>query len=128
VAGATFGAAMAFDRSRPIPWKQIFITAGVTVVLMNLVFFVFARDDYGADTVLTSVFAGGFYVAMMVLLTKFGYSVTGANRRPRPTPAAKGNGGTAPAAGVKARPAATSRTNAANRRTPPKRRPPSKQR
>jgi hypothetical protein len=111
---------VAFDRSRPVAWKQLLKWAALVTILLNVTFALFARSNYGPETVLSSLLGAGFYVLLGALMTKFGWQpgrVERPARRPAATATADGR-----SAGERARPAPTKRTNATNRRTPPRRR------
>lgn len=117
--------AVAFDRSRPIPWKPLIRWAVIITVVLNVAYALFARDQYGLSLALASLGGGAFYVALGALLAKFGWQPPTARPRQaaaeaRSAPPA-GSGAAATADG-RAKPAPTKRTNAGNRRTPPKRR------
>jgi len=64
---------MAWDSSRPVPWKRLLVewaVIGAAVALMSLLF----TDNRDASGYITVVLGGAVYVAFGAILAKFGYS------------------------------------------------------
>jgi hypothetical protein len=121
---------MAFDRSRPVPWRPLLRWALITAAVLNVAFYLLNRDNYTVATPIASVMGAGMYLIMGAVLSKFGWQPAGlmGGIRP-PTPERRTastseatSTSTAASGAPRRRPAATKRTNATNRRTPPKRR------
>jgi hypothetical protein len=119
---------MAFDRSRPIPWKYLLRLLGIYLVVANIAFLALAKGQYSVLTFLSTVVGGGIYLLFSIVLTKFGWdpslqkqrqlAAAQARREARAArsadaPRARRRGrNDAPAAKPKVSP--TSRTNAGN--------------
>lgn len=122
---------MAYDRNRPIPWKQLAKFAGIYLVLANVVLYGVGRGKYNIATLATTVVGAIFYLAFSGVMAKFGLDPVSqrarrtemqkarmAERAARPRGAPRSGRRKKEAAavdGVRARPAPTSRTNASNR-------------
>jgi hypothetical protein len=112
---------VAFDRSRPVAWKILIRWAVIITVILNIAYLLFARDQYDAGLFVASLFGGAAYVGLGALLSKFGWQPPQTRvRQQRPT-ARTPDASVSMRSDARPRPAPTRRTNAGNRRTPPKR-------
>jgi hypothetical protein len=104
---------MAWDASRPVPWKRLAREWLVYVVVMAVVFTIFFRDQSLVGVFAGLLISGPLYLAIGYVLAKFGYqrrsyrdlradsrsrapsgsAGTSAPPRPRPAPT-KRTGGT----------------------------------
>jgi hypothetical protein len=82
---------MAWDRTRPVPWPRLVRQFAVYLLLFNAALFLFARDDYGPGVILGSVGGAVVYLAISVVLVKFGWNPPGGLR---PGRGATGRGAT----------------------------------
>jgi hypothetical protein len=103
---------MAWDASRPVPWKRLTREWLIYVVVMAVVFTIFFRDQSLVGVFAGLLISGPLYLAIGYVLAKFGYqrrsyrdlradgrtaasgvSTTAAPPRPKPAPT-KRTGGT----------------------------------
>lgn len=124
---------MAWDSSRPIPWKQLLRLIAIFLVLFNAFLYFQLKSKYNLSTAAGTLLAGGAYLMFSIVLAKFGLDpVTQRARRleamelRRAEKAA--SSAASPRSGKKGstqvserpRPPATGRTNAGNRQAPRK--------
>ena len=64
---------MAWDSTRPVPWKRLMIEWLVIGVVVALVSW-FATDNRKPENYISIVLAGGIYVGFGALLAKLGYA------------------------------------------------------
>jgi hypothetical protein len=64
---------MAWDASRPIPWKQIIRDWVIFVALMTIVLLIWSRNRLDASLLGGVLASGPIYVVIAVLLAKLGY-------------------------------------------------------
>jgi hypothetical protein len=116
---------MAFDASRPVPWKRLvtpfLIYAGVATVLFSF----FGKSNI-AGIVGGVVMGGVLYLGVAVIMVKFGWNPPSFGRQAREESAATARSTTATAKAPppdrpRSKPSPTSRTNAGNRRAPRRR-------
>lgn len=105
---------MAWDSTRPVPWRRLIREWLVYVAVMAVVFVVFFRDN-GLLGILAGLLASGpLYLAFGSVLAKFGYQrKTWKQLRSEPRPERRGRDDTTDGtagAGPKPKPAPTSRT------------------
>ena len=110
---------MAWDASRPVPWRRLTREWLVYVLIMTVVFAVFFRDDSFVGIIAGLLISGPLYLAFGYVLAKLGYqrrsyrelrseargrTTTGsgggasgatAPPRPRPAPTKRTGGGSA---------------------------------
>ena len=111
---------MAWDSSRPVPWKRLLIEWAVATLVIVAVFSLIVKERRAENYIAVGI-GGLMYVAVGAVMAKFGYSrktfaqarAEGHARETRQQ-AERGTAGAGPA---RARPAATSRTNAGNRQS-----------
>jgi hypothetical protein len=124
---------MAWDSSRPIPWKQLLRLVAIFIVLFNLFVYFSKPAAYGLQTIIPTLAAGGLYLAVAAILAKFGLDpVSQRNARIRAAqerreaklaenpPAAKQKTRGGKAVPPPKGPAPTKRTNSTNRQRPRK--------
>jgi hypothetical protein len=112
---------MAWDASRPVPWRRLIREWLVYVVIMAALFLIFFRDDSLIGILAGLIISGPLYLLLGYVLAKFGYqrktlrttvqaarSGGGASRepydarpasapaRPKPTPTRRTGGGGRP--------------------------------
>lgn len=100
---------MAWDSTRPVPWKRLMIewaVIGAVVIVVSG----FTNPPVTVESLISVVLGGGIYVLVGVLLAKFGYqrktlsqlrseaaapraAATTAVQRPRPAPTSRTGGG-----------------------------------
>jgi hypothetical protein len=103
---------MAFDASRPVPWRRLLRLLAIYLVGINFVLWLIARDQFGVSTVVSSLVGGAVYVVFTVLLVKLGWDPFAFSRRKAPPPSPSAPTTPPP----KAAPTPTKRTNAGNPR------------
>ncbi|MEN9824125.1 MAG: hypothetical protein RLZ04_2551 [Actinomycetota bacterium] len=103
---------MAWDSTRPVPWKRLLIewaVIGAVVIVVSG----FTNPPVTIESLISVVLGGGIYTLVGVLLAKFGYqrktlkqlraeaaaaaprsATTTAPPRPRPAPTSRTGGGT----------------------------------
>lgn len=64
---------MAWDASRPIPWRQLVRDWLILAVLMTVVLLVVSRNRLDLSVFLGMVASGPIYLVIGVVLAKFGY-------------------------------------------------------
>lgn len=105
---------MAWDSSRPVPWKRLLIEWAVIAVVVGAISF-FVTDNNRAANYLTIVLAGPVYVGFGAVIAKFGYARKTVKELRAETEAELARkAAAAPAAtstAARARPAPTSRTS-----------------
>jgi len=105
---------MAWDSTRPVPWKRLLIewaVIGAVVIVVSG----FTGTQITVESLVSVVLGGGIYVLVGVLLAKFGYQRK--TLRQLRSEAAAAPGRSAPAAAApRPRPAPTSRTGGGTRR------------
>lgn len=122
---------MAYDRNRPIPWKQLLRFTGIYLVLANVVLYGVGRENYNVMTFVTTIIGGLFYLGFSAVMAKFGLDPVSQRARRMEAAAARRAARTASRSakstskrrssaatlkeGERPRPAPTSRTNATNR-------------
>jgi hypothetical protein len=117
---------MAWDVSRPVPWKRLvtpfLIYAGVATVLFSF----FGKSNIGG--IVGGVLIGGMlYLGVAVIMVKFGWNPPSFGRQAREAGATTATRSTTTPAKTtaperpRAKPSPTSRTNAGNRRAPRRR-------
>lgn len=104
--------AMAWDASRPIPWRQIIRDWVIFVVLMTVVLLIWSRNRLDASLLGGVLASGPIYVVIAVLLAKLGYrrKTLAELRAETDRRAAEKRPVAAPPATGRARPAPTRRT------------------
>ncbi len=65
---------MAWDSTRPVPWKRLIREWLIYVGLMAIVFLIFMRDNSLAGIMLGLLVSGPLYIAFGAVLAKFGYT------------------------------------------------------
>lgn len=65
---------MAWDATRPVPWKRLIREWMIYVGLMAIVFLIFMRDSSLAGIMLGLLVSGPLYIAFGAVLAKFGYT------------------------------------------------------
>lgn len=107
---------MAWDSTRPVPWRRLIREWLLYVTLMAVVFVLFFRDG-GLLGILAGLLASGpLYLAFGFVLAKFGYqrkSWKELRAEPRPARADRHDRDAAAIAGPKPKAAPTRRTGAA---------------
>ncbi|MGD9795561.1 MAG: hypothetical protein AB7V43_19010 [Acidimicrobiia bacterium] len=107
---------MAYDSTRPVPWKPLIRWAAVVSVLTTIAMLVLAREDFSASVLAGAVFGGVIYIAFGALLTKLGWTPPGVLSRSEREAiraeriAARRGPAPAPIAPARPKPAPTSRT------------------
>jgi hypothetical protein len=110
---------MPWDSSRVVPWRRLIREAALFGVAMVLLFGLVAKPDAGAYVGLALGLV--FYVALMALLAKFGYSrKTLTDMRNERDAVAASRAASAPTTAPRGKPAPTRRTGGGQR--PAKRR------
>ena len=111
---------MAWDASRPVPWRRLIREWLIYVAIMSVIFLIFFRDDPLVGIFAGLLASGPLYLLVGYVLAKVGYqrqiAPRGACRRrrrparprrptvdlgpgaPKPTPTRRTGGGTRPAA------------------------------
>lgn len=64
---------MAWDSTRPVPWKRLMIEWLIIGIVVAIVSW-FATDNRKPENYISIVLAGGIYVAFGALLAKLGYA------------------------------------------------------
>ena len=64
---------MAWDSSRPVPWRRLLKEWALYAVLMAVLFVVFFRDSSILGIVLGLLASGPLYIAFGYVMAKFGY-------------------------------------------------------
>jgi hypothetical protein len=104
---------MAWDSSRPVPWKRLIREWLIYAAIMSAVFVVFFRGDNVLGAVAGVLLSGPLYLAFGAVMAKFGYQRTrlkDARRASKPGPDTSGTETTTDPDTPRARPAPTSRT------------------
>jgi hypothetical protein len=105
---------MPWDSSRVVPWRRLIREAALFGVAMVLLFGLVAKPDVGAYVGLALGLV--FYVALMALLAKFGYSrKTLADMRAERDAVAASRAASAPTTAPRGKPAPTRRTGGGQR-------------
>lgn len=111
---------MAWDSTRPVPWRRLIREWLIYVAVMALVFALFFRDNGLLGIFAGLLVSGPLYLALGFVLAKFGYQrKTWKELRSegRPSPRTRGADADADAVvGPKPKPAPTRRTGAAGTR------------
>jgi hypothetical protein len=110
---------VAWDATRPVPWKRLVVPFLVYAGIALVAFSFFGSSSLPG--LAAGVMAGGaLYIGIAVIMVKFGWNPPTFGR-PSTTQAdapARASSKAAPADAPRSKPAATSRTNAGNRRAP----------
>ncbi len=103
---------MAWDSSRPVPWKRLFTEWVVIAVVVGGISF-FVTENHRAANYFTILLAGPVYVGFGAVIAKFGYARKTVKELRAETEAELARkAAAAPAAtATRARPAPTSRTS-----------------
>lgn len=64
---------MAWDSSRPVPWKRLTREWAVYAVIMSVVFLLFFRDDNVIGALAGVAVSAPLYLGLAGVLAKFGY-------------------------------------------------------
>ena len=64
---------MAWDSTRPVPWRRLVRDWLMYAAIMAAVFLLFFRDDLTAGPFIGLLISGPIFVALGALLAKFGY-------------------------------------------------------
>jgi hypothetical protein len=110
---------MAWDASRPVPWRRLTREWLVYVLIMTVIFTIFFRDDSFVGIIAGLLISGPLYLAFGYVLAKLGYqrrSYREVRSETRGRAAAGSGGGASAAAPPRPRPAPTKRTGGGSTR------------
>ncbi len=123
---------MAWDASRPIPWRRLLIEWALLTAIAGPVLVALSKPEQRLANAIAVVVGGSFYVAMGAVLAKFGYqrkslrqlrAETAAREAAKRAAAGGGSGRTSgTATGHRPGPAPTRRTTPKGTRSPGSRR------
>ncbi len=100
---------MAWDSTRPVPWKRLLIEWAVIGIVIAAVSY-FGTNNHRAESYISIFLAGFVYLAVGAVLAKFGYARKSLKQIRTETTARQAASNTASPA-IRARPAPTSRTS-----------------
>jgi len=112
---------VAWDATRPVPWRQLAVPFLVYALVVNGVFAALGKWD--PPIAVGTVLGGLMYLLVASVFVKFGWNPPSFKRKPvseAPPPEGSRTPGQAPA-GPRQPPAPTKRTNAGNPRARPRR-------
>lgn len=100
---------MAWDSTRPVPWKRLLIEWAVIGIVIAAVSY-FGTNNHRAESYISIFLAGFVYLAVGAVLAKFGYARKSLKQIRTETTARQAASNTASPT-IRARPAPTSRTS-----------------
>ena len=111
---------MAWDSSRPVPWRRLIKDWLLYLVIMT-VFLIILKDNVSAGTAAGLLASGPLFVILGAVLAKFGYTrktMKQLRAETRAKAAHQTKPSLAPSMGPRARPAPTKRTSTGSRNRP----------
>jgi hypothetical protein len=104
---------MAWDASRPVPWRQLFREWLIYAAIMAVVFGLILRSSTALGSAIGLLFSLPIYLALGVVMAKLGYRRPTFRRRTTNagTSSASGSGTVSTGSSTRGRPAPTRRTS-----------------
>lgn len=112
---------MAWDSTRPVPWKRLIRDWLLYLVIMIVVFVVVLKDQVSAGTTVGLLASGPLFVILGAVLAKFGYTrktMKQLRSESQSREAAKAQQPLGSAGGPRTRPAPTKRTSTGAKNRP----------
>jgi hypothetical protein len=112
---------VAWDSTRPVPWRQLLRDWLIYFAIMMIVFFGVLRDRVSGGTALGLVASGPLFIALGAVLAKFGYTrktLKQLRSMPREPAAPRAERHGTPTSSSRNRPGPTRRTSTGPRNRP----------